>query len=68
MMIVMDMQSGREIREPEAYDEETLNANWLPCPEVALQLQEFAQHPHTVQMPPPEDIDAFLKAVYRYQE
>ncbi|NMG72189.1 hypothetical protein [Parazoarcus communis] len=68
MMIVMDMQSGREIREPQAYDEEVLNASWLPHPEVALQLQEVTQRPRTINMPPPEDIDAFLQAVYRYQE
>lgn len=68
MVIVMDMQSGRELREPEAYDEEVLNASWLPRPEVALQLQQIDLHRESEHMPPPEDVDAFLKAVYRNQE
>lgn len=68
MVIVMDMQSGKELREPEAYDEEVLNANWLPRPEVALQLQQIDRHHEPERIAPPEDVDAFLKAMYRNQE
>ncbi|THF59391.1 hypothetical protein [Pseudothauera rhizosphaerae] len=68
MVIVMDMSSGKPAAiEAPAYDDEVLNASWLPQPEVAPQLQE---HPtaEVRRMPPPEDVEAFLKAVYRYQE
>ncbi|MDO9597815.1 MAG: hypothetical protein Q7J47_08850 [Azoarcus sp.] len=68
MVIVMDMQSGKEFREPEAYDEEVLNANWLPRPEVALQLQQIDRHHEPERIALPEDLDAFLKAMYRNQE
>lgn len=67
MVIVMDMQTGKEVREHEAYDEEVLNASWLPQPEIALQLQAVELH-HQPEMPPPEDVDAFLDAIYRSQE
>lgn len=68
MVIVMDMSAGRiEAGEQPAYDDEVLDAGWLPQPEEALQLQEHsaetAEH-----MPPPEDVEAFLEAMYRYQE
>ncbi|NML26260.1 hypothetical protein HHL15_10955 [Zoogloea sp. G-4-1-14] len=72
MVICMDMESGaRTYTDPEddvglAYGEEVLNANPLP-PELALGLQEIpASTPerHFV----PTDVDAFLSAVYLYQE
>lgn len=72
MVICMDMESGaRTYTDPEdggglAYGEEVLNANPLP-PELALGLQEIP-----VSMPErhvvPTDVDAFLSAVYRFQE
>lgn len=71
MVIVMDMKTGKEIAEPPAYDEEVMNANWLPPhPEVAPQLQEIEVAPprRRERMPPPADIDAFLAAIYRNQE
>lgn len=68
MVIVMDMQSGKEVPAPEAYDEEVLNASWLPRPEVALQLQPIDLHHETERMLPPEDVDAFLNEMYRNQE
>ncbi len=72
MVIWMDMQSGeRFYDEPQdavgsAYDEEVLNANLVP-PELALGLQEIP-HPSHVKHPVPTDVDAFLSAVYRFQE
>jgi hypothetical protein len=68
MVIVMDMSAGKTaVVEPAAYDDEVLNASWLPQPELALQLQEH-DHEAARQMPPPEDVEAFLQAVYRNQE
>lgn len=72
MVICMDMESGaRTHTDPEddpglAYGEEVLNANPLP-PDLALGLQEIPANPperHFV----PTDVDAFLSAVYRFQE
>ncbi len=74
MVIVMEMNPGKPADSPFAYDDEVLNANWLPpsltsqpAPQPALQLQ-VVETPRSRQMPPPIDADAFLKAVYRYQE
>ncbi|MBP7392498.1 MAG: hypothetical protein KA945_01545 [Zoogloea sp.] len=72
MVICMSMESGeRSYLEPEndvvpAYDDEVLNANLLP-PELALGLQEIPLASHG-QHPVPTDVDAFLSAVYRFQE
>ena len=72
MVICMDMESGeRSYLEPEcdvspAYDDEVLNANLLP-PELALGLQEIPLASHGAR-PVPVDVDAFLSAVYRFQE
>jgi hypothetical protein len=72
MVISMEMESGARIYEdPEsdagqAYGDEVLNANLLP-PEVVLGLQEVpvaSPERHFV----PTDVDAFLSAVYRFQE
>jgi hypothetical protein len=43
-----------------------LNANLLP-PELALGLQEIPLASHGAR-PVPVDVDAFLSAVYRFQE
>lgn len=72
MVISMEMESGARIYDdPESdaaqvYGDEVLNANLLP-PELALGLQEIpvtSPERHFV----PTDVDAFLKAVYRFQE
>lgn len=70
MVISMDMNTGKAIREPLPYDEEVMNANWLPQPEVAPQLQEveFGERQQRRRRPPPEDVEAYLKAIYRNQE
>ena len=69
MVIVMSMSPGREIEtyEKERYDEEVLNAGWLP-PGLVPQLEEIVDARPPPRMPPPEDIDAFLQSIYRNQE
>ena len=64
----MDMDADRPDEEPaEAYDDEVLNANWLPEPELRSGLQ-----PVTADAAPPamaaEDVEAFLASVYLHQE
>ncbi|PTD95888.1 hypothetical protein [Pseudothauera lacus] len=67
MVIVMEMSTGR-VADPEpAYDDEILDAGWLPRPEPGLQQVEHCRTPER-HLPPPEDIDAFLAAMYRNQE
>lgn len=69
MVIIMSMHTGKVVEEPLAYGEEVMNANWLPRPDIAPQLQEVEQDGRRRQRrPPPEDIDAFLNAIYRNQE
>jgi hypothetical protein len=72
MVISMDMESGARIYDDpqsdavQEYGDEVLNANLLP-PELALGLQEIpvtSSERHFV----PTDVDAFLSAVYRFQE
>jgi len=74
MVIVMDMDSGKVVRAPAAYDEEVMNAGWLPPladsaidPEPATALQPVESAPRGA-VSPPEDIDAFLRAIYHNQE
>jgi len=68
MVTIMDMTTGKVIGEPETYDEEVLNASWLPPrPETALQLQEV-EHIETEPKAPPMGVEDFLEAVYRFQE
>ena len=68
MTTIMDMNSGKELVEPEEYDDEVLNASWLPPqPEPALQTAEI-DHGRQEKQLPPLDVDSFLQAVYRYQE
>ena len=72
MVIWMDMESGeRFYDEPQdtsvsAYGDEVLNANLVP-PELALGLQEIPLSGHA-EHPAPTDVEAFLSAVYRFQE
>lgn len=69
MVIFMNMASGERLDEgaPAPYGEEVLNANLLP-PELALGLQEVSAGSHATSRPVPMDVDAFMAAVYRYQE
>lgn len=69
MAIIMDMDSGRYIAgEFGAFEDEVLNAQWLPQP-VAPQLamaQREAGRGSSVAMA--LDADAFLRSVYLSQE
>jgi hypothetical protein len=66
MVRIMDMNTGKVIREPDVYDDQVLGANWLPGLEPALQLQEI-----DVTGTPARavtDAETFLVAYYRSQE
>ncbi|ATE61405.1 hypothetical protein [Thauera sinica] len=65
----MSKSPDREIAtyENERYDDEVLNAGWLP-PGLVPRLAEAVPAPHPPRKPPPEDVDAFLRAIYRNQE
>ena len=69
MVIIMDANTGRIVREPDEYGEEVMNAGWLPQPEPSLQLIQ-AEHAEHTDPPaiPPGGVDAFLEAMYRHQE
>jgi hypothetical protein len=67
MVIVMDMSTGKSIDEVSEYGDEVLNANWLPRPELQLELQSVsAQRPE--RRDPPSDIEGFLHRMYLNQE
>lgn len=68
MVMIMEMDNGKVVRDPESYDDEVLNAGWLPRPEASLQLAQIEHEPHKEpQAPPIADIEAFLEAMYRNQ-
>jgi hypothetical protein len=68
MLMVMDMTTGK-IEEPVpefgSFEDEVLNAEWLPQPQVQLGLQPVVAHPHET---PAVDAEAFLRSVYMNQE
>ena len=68
MVIVMDTDRGIRIEEEFGdFEEEVLNAQWLPQPTLQLGVQEV----HPVAEPrtaPAFDADAFLRNVYLSQE
>lgn len=66
MVIIMDM--GKRIEDEfGAFEEEVLNAQWLPQPALQLGLQELrpAAAPRPVR---DVDTDAFLRTMYLAQE
>jgi len=64
MVIIMDM--GRRIEDEfGAFEEEVLNAQWLPQP--ALQLAMHVAVP-AASARPVQDVDAFLRTIYLSQE
>lgn len=64
----MDIQPDKGVEEPaDPYGEEVLSASWLPEPEVGLGGQQ-AEHAPVPSPIATQDVDAFLYAVYRYQE
>ena len=47
------------------YDDEVLNANWLPCLDQTAGQLDVEPHFSVIH---PDDVDSFLAAVYRFQE
>lgn len=67
MVIVMETNSGVRETGGVEYDEEVLNAGWLPCPE--LHLQQVAGFDRRLRKPGfAVDPDEFLRGIYRLQE
>ncbi len=71
MVIVMNTDSGSRIEDEfGAFQEEVLNAQWLPQP--MLGLQQVPAHPAHLDAEsstaPAFDADAFLRTVYLSQE
>ncbi len=64
MVTIMDIPTGKTIREPAPYDDQVLEAGWLPLPETRPQLQEV----EAAAKQAPTDTEAFLAAYYRSQE
>ena len=64
----MDPEADPEQPAPEPYDDEILDANWMPRPEAPLRVIRSAArdegHPPTE----PEEAEAFLEGIYRNQE
>jgi hypothetical protein len=67
MVIEMDMQTGIRPAGTTEYDEEVLNAGWMPHPD--LQLRE-ALHTELLGREPRHAVDPeeFLRNIYRLQE
>jgi hypothetical protein len=69
VVIIMEMHTGKLVEEPQdAYGDEVLNANWLPEPGVQLGLQAVAAEAEHPPQGAAEDVEAFLYAVYHFQE
>lgn len=66
MVRIMDMNTGKVIREPDVYDDQVLDASWLPGLEPALQLQEIDVGGRSARAV--TDAETFLVAYYRSQE
>lgn len=67
MVIVMETETGVCETPGVAYDDEVLNAGWLPCPE--LQLLPVAQSELLGRKPRSAvDPEEFLRSIYRLQE
>jgi hypothetical protein len=62
----MDIETGRRLGEPNnEYDDQVLNASWLPPP-VEAGLQTVTHY--EAAEPRIEDVEAFQAAVYLFQE
>ena len=66
--MVIIMETGKRIEDEfGAFEEEVLNAQWLPQPSLQLAMQEF--QPAIAARPIQDiDVDAFLRTVYQSQE
>lgn len=76
MVIVMDMGTGKieklnaaeaAAEEFGAFEDEVLNAGWLPQPEARLEPHAH-DHARSEGPNPGADAEAFLRALYRNQE
>lgn len=71
MLTVMDMSTGKIIREEGlepgfgAFEDEVLNAEYLPSPELQLGLQPVVHRDEPLSE---DDAEVFLSNVYRNQE
>ncbi|MBR0566462.1 hypothetical protein J5J83_10075 [Azoarcus sp. L1K30] len=65
MVIYMDMQTGKAVREAGMPDEAVPATSGLQQPWAALQLQEIEFSRAQDRMPPPRDIEGFLRAMSR---
>lgn len=68
MVIVMDMSTGKRLEEISTYDEEVLNANWIPREALQLGLQSVEEARQISRVDEPRNVDAFLHNIYLYQE
>lgn len=69
MVIVMEMDTGRYIEgEFGAFEEEVLNAQWLPQPLAAQVGLQHVESCHGSSTAKSVDTDAFLRTVYLNQE
>ena len=68
MVIIMDTQTGTRLEDEFGpFEDEVLGANWMPRPDVSLDLAE-AVPARPVRQNPDFDADAFLRNVYLSQE
>lgn len=69
MITIMDMSTGKIIEDEFGiFEDEVLNAEWLPPLPPLPQVQAGLQEVHASVPTAGEDADAYLKRVYRNQE
>ena len=69
MVIIMDMDGNRYIDgEFGAFEEEVLNAQWLPQPLPLLLGMQHVAREQEAQATAPVDVDTFLRTVFLSQE
>lgn len=69
MVIVMNMATGVAGNSlDERYGDEVLNAGWADVPRIAWQALEAAEPVAGSRLPPPLDVDAFMRRLYASQE
>ena len=67
MLRVMDMSTGKIIEEEfGSFEDQVLNAEWLPQPALELSLQTAV--PRQGGSRPVQDTEAFLRSIYASQE
>ena len=70
MVTIMEMHTGKVIAEPQPYDDEVLNAGWMPqpLPQLAVQSHEREHHAPAPCPAALADVEKFLQEMYRNQE